>query len=538
MKTQVSFLLLFSTISLYGSNADYSNTYFLKTRDTVLIPPGNWFNLDEEKDQVPGVSVERAYNELLKNKMSKNVVVAVLDDGIDIEHEDLKNKIWTNQDEIDGNGIDDDNNGYIDDIHGWNFIGGKDGTPVVYDNAEITRMYVQYKSKVMGQGDGPLTVKERKEFKKIEKEFEEELEYYKAAQIRVKEFINDLIRSEKILSVFFNTDEYTDVQIENLNTVNDSIRRARDIVLLCKKKNLTKEVLEAKLEIASLYVDYYYNSEYDPRSIVGDDYVNKSEKNYGNNKVVGPDASHGTHVAGIIAADRNNNLGVKGVASNVQLMVLRMSCAGDERDKDIASSIYYAVDNGAQIINMSFQKHYSPDKKFVDKAVNYAEKQGVLIVHAAGNDSENIDKIETYPTNKYLESGRKCKSWIEVASSSWKNEKNLAAEFTNYGSKSVDLFAPGVDIYSTSDNQNYQNDSGTSMSAPVVAGVAALVWSFYPELDARQIKNILMKSVVIKSHMVNQPGEQDKDVVFSSLSKSGGIINAYNAILLAEKLTK
>ncbi len=517
-------------ISTYAQNE--------KNGDTIGTPPGNWFNLDEEKDNVPGVSTERAYDELLKNKVSKKIIVAVLDDGIDIEHEDLRNRIWKNDDEIDGNGIDDDNNGYIDDMHGWNFIGGKDGRPVIYDNAEITRMYVQYKNKVNKYGDRSLSPKERKEYKKIGKEFEEVSEYYKMAHKRVSKFIDDVIKSEKILSTYFNTDEYTNTQVKNLNSEIDSIRAAQDIILLCGKKNLTKEVLEAKLELAELYANYYYNPEYDPRSIVGDDYDNKLEKYYGNNKIMGPNASHGTHVAGIIAADRNNNVGIKGVADNVELMVLRMSCAGDERDKDIANSIYYAVDNGARIINMSFEKYYSPDKKYVDKAVKYAENQGVLIIHAAGNDSENIDKIEIFPMSEYIESGRKCESWIEVASSSWETGENLVADFTNYGRTNVDLFAPGLDIYSTTINQNYLNDSGTSMSAPVVAGVAALVWSYYPELDAKQIKNILMKSVVIKSYNVNQPSERDKDVVFSSLSKSGGIINAYQAILFAEKLTK
>ena len=531
---------LILTILSFGLAMNGSIIYAQNANNEVAAstPPINWFNLDEEKDNIPGVSTERAYTELLKNKKSKKIVVAVLDDGIDVKHEDLKNKIWKNVNEIEGNGIDDDDNGYIDDINGWNFIGGKDGTPVIYDNAEITRMYIQYKNKIEINGINSLSPKESKEYKKIKKEIEEEIETYNGALKRLNKFIDDLEKSEKILSDYFNTREYTYAQVENLESEIDSVQDAREFILLCKKKNYTKEILDAKIELAEFFVNYYYNVEYDSRRIVGDNYENKSEKYYGNNKIVGPDASHGTHVAGIIAADRYNNLGIKGIADNVELMILRMCAFGDERDKDIANSIYYAVDNGAQIINMSFDKRYSPYKIYVDRAVEYAEKNGVLIIHSAGNDSENIDKAKRYPMSEYLENNRECESWIEVAASSWQNGENLAADFSNYGQNNVDLFAPGVDIYSTTINQEYLIDSGTSMSAPVVAGVAALVWSYYPELDAKQLKSILIKSAEPKSHLVNQPGKKNKKILFSSLSKSGGVINAYKAIMLAEKLTK
>ena len=281
---------------------------------------------------------------------------------------------------------------------------------------------------------------------------------------------------------------------------------------------------------------------FDPRAeIVGDDYKNSYEKGYGNNDVEGPDAQHGTHVGGIVGAKRNNDIGMDGVADNVQLMSVRAVPDGDERDKDVANAIIYSVDNGAKVINMSFGKGFVYDKKAVDKAVKYAEKKGVLLVHAAGNSSLDTDVEDNYP-NKYCNDKRKRKpysNWIEVGALSWKGAEDMPATFTNYGAKNVDVFAPGVDIYSTIPGSEYEPLSGTSMASPVTAGVAALVWSYYPELTVQELRKILVETSVKVDQEVNVPGSRGaKKMPFSEMSNTGGVVNAYNALKAAEALVK
>ncbi|MFN3316269.1 MAG: S8 family serine peptidase, partial [Raineya sp.] len=288
-------------------------------------------------------------------------------------------------------------------------------------------------------------------------------------------------------------------------------------------------------------LEYGYNEKFDPRKIVGDNPKKLREKGYGNNDVKGPDAFHGTHVAGIIAANRDNNLGIKGVANNVLIMPIRAVPDGDERDKDIANAIYYAVDNGAHIINMSFGKAYSPNKAFVDEAVKYAEAKGVLLVHAAGNDAKNLEVEANFPNRTYADNGKEATNWLEIGASSWHNsDSKFVANFSNYGKSKVDVFAPGVDIYSTVPDKNtYKHASGTSMAAPATSGVAALLMSYYPTLTAVQVKEILMKSSIKYSQNINKPGEKDNtDTKLSDLCITGGIINAYEAVKMAEEMTK
>ena len=510
--------------------------------DTLTKAPDNWFNLDAEKDDVRGVSAERAYSELLKNKKSSTIVVAILDSGIDTEHKDLQSKIWVNKKEIAGNGIDDDKNGYIDDINGWNFIGGSDGSHVDKDTWEITRLYSKYSKKYDGKDVKTLTKKDKKEYNiyiKIKTDFEKELVNAKNIYKNIKGFYDKYVESETIINNFLKTEIVTEEQLNSLSTDNDTVNKAQKLLLYCINNNYLKEDIKEGLDIYEERVNYKLNPEYDSRHIVGDDYDNKTEKYYGNNKVKGPDSFHGTHVAGIIGADRHNNIGIKGVAENIEIMVLRTVPSGDERDKDVANSIYYAVDNGANIINMSFGKSYSPDKKYVDDAFKYADKNGVLIIHASGNDAENNDQVPNYPHRQYYSSKKECNTWIEVGASSWEGKNNFVGSFSNYGKNNVDLFAPGVDIYSTAPEQKYKSASGTSMSAPVVTGVAALVWSYYPKLNASQIKSILIESATdYGNELVYCPGKKDETIKFCKLSKTGGIINAYHAIQMAENLAK
>lgn len=500
--------------------------------------PENWFNLDLEKDSVLGVSTERAYNEVLKGRESKKIIVAVIDDGIDYKHEDLKNVIWINKGEIAGNGIDDDKNGYVDDVHGWNFIGGKNGD-VGDDTYEVTRLFAKYAEKYEDMDTDTikrLSKKERKEYElytnRVKSDFLEK--YYEAADgyFRVQEFATAIEDIEKALDGKVTAESLKEYKAK---TKMEEIAVRNMIAFL--GYGMTMENLKSQFEPAIKQykdqVDVSFNTTFDNRSIVGDDYSNPNERIYGNNNYRGPNGDHGSHVAGIIGAVRNNTLGMKGVADNVEIMVVRVVPNGDERDKDVANGIRYAVDNGASVINMSFGKTYSPYKSVVDEAVKYAAEKDVLLIHAAGNDGANIDKVIHYPTDNYLKKGR-AKNWIEVGASDWKLDSMLTASFSNYGIKNVDLFAPGVQINSTTPDDKYAAFSGTSMASPVTAGVAALIRSYFPNLTAEQVKEILMKTVTKIDIKVRKPGTGDK-VKLKKLCIAGGVVNAHKAVELAAK---
>jgi subtilisin family serine protease len=502
-------------------------------------PLDNWQNLDLRSDGAFGISTERAYKELLKGKTSKTVVVAVIDGGIDENHEDLKEVMWVNPREIAGNGIDDDKNGYIDDIHGWNFIG-----KVHYDNMEVVRLVNKLQPKYAAAlNSTPFTEEERKEFqlyKKLVTDYMAKLQQAKMGlqnTTMILKYLDDiLIKMGK-----------TDPTIDDFNAYKSEGDIEPQVVKFIKpeiKKTSYKEFrkeLEDGIKHYDTQVKYHLNLEYDPRmDSVGDNYANSYEKFYGNNDITGPDAEHGTHVAGIIGAVRNNTLGIKGVADNVKIMALRTVPDGDERDKDVANSIRYAVDNGAKIINMSFGKAFSWDKKVVDEAVKYAVSKDVLLVHAAGNDGKNTEKEDNVPNRLYTDSTGvtmgTAEGWIEVGASGWKNDEDLVASFSNYGGKSVDVFAPGVKINSTMPDSKYKENDGTSMASPVVAGLAALIRSYYPQFSAAQVKEIILNSVtkVDQKVKIRVDGNSSK-VPVSEISVSGGVVNAYNALLLAEK---
>ena len=489
--------------------------------------------------QLPRRECQKAHA-YLEGKQAKKVVVAVIDSGVDVEHEDLKDIIWTNEDEIAGNGIDDDRNGYVDDIHGWNFIGGQDGRNVNYENLEVVRLYNTYKAKYNNRNRDGLNKKEKAEF-----------DAYKEYEKIVKDKIAEVMPQYK---------QYLDIQDgvkgvvaktgKSIETVT-----AADIAALTDKDMMTSRIQEVVANAAANggtvqelienlqgAVDYYtsqaeynYNPDFDARDIVGDNPGNLDDRNYGNKDVTGPDAGHGTHVAGIIAAVRDNNIGVNGVGgANVEIMSIRTVPNGDERDKDVANAIRYAVDNGASVINMSFGKGYSPYKKAVDAAMKYAEKNDVLLVHAAGNDGKMLTLTNNYPNDTYMGKRRTGKTWIEVGAASAFYDENLPASFSNYNKKHVDVFAPGRDIYSTTPGSEYASFNGTSMAAPMVAGIAALVRSYFPDLKAKQVKEIILESALPVNLKVTKPGSEEM-VNFSDLSLTGGLANAYTAIKMAER---
>lgn len=498
--------------------------------------PENWFNLDLEKDSVFGVSTERAYEEVLKGRESKTVVVAVIDDGIDYKHEDLKDIIWVNKGEIPGNGIDDDKNGYIDDVHGWNFIGGKDGRNVGDDTYEVTRLFAKYSAKYENANKDTFNKEQKKEYELYTKEVKPAFleKFYEAANtyLRITEIVDAVDAIEEKLG-----GEVTAEKIEDYEPVGHAEELAVTNIKIFLGYGMGMEDIKAQLAGAIGHykeqVEVSFNTSFNNRDIVGDNYADPTERYYGNNDYRGPNGDHGSHVAGIIGAVRTNSLGMKGVADNVKIMVIRVVPNGDERDKDVANGIRYAVDNGASVINMSFGKTFSPYKEVVDEAVKYAAEHDVLLVHAAGNEAKDIDVEIHYPTDNYLKKGR-AKNWLEVGATSWKLGKTLTASFSNYGKKNVDVWAPGVDINSTIPDNKYAAFSGTSMASPVTAGVAALIRSYYPDLTAEQVKDILMKSVTEVEIEVRVPGKKETTKL-KKISITGGVVNAYKAAQLAAK---
>ena len=504
----------------------------------------NWYNLDPVKDKTAGVAVNRAYSDLLKDKTpKKKVIVAVIDAGVDIDHPDLQGKIWVNRDEIPGNGIDDDNNGYVDDIHGWSFLGNSKGENINYENLEQVRILKnlrqQFKDSISSD-EVPLAQQaDYKLYLKCKKVYDEELQDYQDMAKRVNDFEKKFNDAEMVLKNYLNKDTLSKGDIEQIADTSAKVVKAKNYRLGLYKKDFSPKSFTGMKERASSYLDYILNFDFEPRKIIGDNPEDINDVNYGNADVKGPGPDHGTFVAGIIAANRNNAVGIDGIADNVEIMVLRAVPNGDERDKDVALAIRYAVNNGANIINMSFGKDFSPQKLFVDDAAKYADKHNVLLCHAAGNESDDIDQIDHFPT-VYFSDGGLAKDWITVGASSKMRDKTLCGGFSNFGKKNVDLFAPGVKIISLYPGKKYSLAGGTSFSCPVVAGVAALVWSYYPELTALELKDILLKSTTNYSRKkVYYPNNktQDKTITrFSALSQTGGIVNAYKSLKLAEKV--
>lgn len=501
-------------------------------------PAENWHHLDMEKDGVQGMSTIKAYEELLKGKSSKTVVVAVIDSGIEEVHDDLKNVMWVNEDEIPGNGIDDDKNGYIDDIHGWNFIGGANGE-VNQDNLEITRLYRMYSKKYAGKTAADVSKKDQADFQRfqdIKSAWQESVDNTSPLRDRYME----MLRVTNLVIEKLDGKEANTENINALGITGEGVEQTLSIIVRNVEAGANlpdlSERLQGGVDYFSGQLDYYYNVDFDPRNIVGDDYENAKETKYGNNTYEGPDASHGTHVGGIIGAERGNGIGMDGVADNVRIMTIRAVPDGDERDKDVAAAIRYAVDNGATVINMSFGKAYSWNKDIVNKAVKYAMKKDVLLVHAAGNSNQDNDVADNFPNDSYKKNpSKKASNWLEIGALDWKGEAKSPARFSNYGKNNVDVFAPGVDIYATWPDNGYNAISGTSMASPACAGVAAVLRSYFPSLSASDVREIIMESSVKLDMDVLVPGQDEggRTVPFADLSVSGGVVNMYNAVQMA-----
>ncbi|WP_310572070.1 S8 family serine peptidase [Gemmatimonas sp.] len=481
----------------------------------------DWQRLDYDTDRVMGVGSERAIRELLASRQPRRrVVVAVVDGGVDTAHTRLTSSLWKNPREVAGNGKDDDGNGVVDDVFGWNALATADGTPVRYDTFELTRLYAACRNQPAGAltPKPPITA-----CSDLASEYRDKAKEVKSTLLQV-ENIDEILRGvERVLGTALNGAPVTRASVTALRPASANVEEAKRMWLRLDADGLNASEIAKAREAYDSQAKYALDTLFNPRS---------PQRVAGTRDVTGPDATHGTHVAGIIGARRGDGAAMQGIAPNVDIMAVRAVPDGDERDVDVARAIRYAVDNGAQIVNMSFGKAYSPAKASVDSAVRYAESKGVLLVHAAGNEGENNDQTPSFPT-PVLSGGTRAANWIEVGASSWKPLASLPAEFSNYGREQVDLFAPGVDILSTVPGSVLKRESGTSMAAPVVSGVAALLMAYFPELTAMQVRDILLESVrKLPELEVRRPGDGAK-VKFTSLSRTGGVIDAYAAVKLA-----
>ncbi len=494
----------------------------LKVTELTEDEKKNWGHLDLEQDTIPGMALEKAYREIIKGRKGEKVIVAVIDSGIDIDHEDLNDVIWTNDDEIPNNGKDDDNNGYVDDIHGWNFLG-----ETYHEQFEYVRLLAS------GNTSHPR-------YNEANALYESEYQKYYQAKLRNEEIAQIIKDTDNLLANHLNKRDYTIEEVKAINTDNQELSRARQIALNVHANGSTiaeaSEEINGILERVNNTLNYKLNKNFSGRK-TGDDINDLSDTGYGNGDVKpkGTIEDHGTHVAAIIAAERNNSIGMNGVANNVEIMAIRTTPRGDEYDKDVALGIRYAVDNGAKVINASFGKAFSPHSEWVRDAIKYASDNDVVFVHASGNEGVNVDLKPHFPDDNvnFVEVS---KTFIAVGSLTYKYGSKMISDFSNYGKKNVDIFAPGSDIYSAIPGNKYKFYGGTSMAAPGVAGIAALLRSQYPNLTAAQVKDIILESGLALTTRVVVAGDPSNVKPFADLSKSGKIANAYNALIMASKI--
>ncbi len=505
----------------------------------------NWNHADLSLDTIPGMSVDRAYDELLKHRKSNTVIVAVVDSGIDINHEDLKGKIWTNKKEKPNNGIDDDRNGYVDDVHGWNFLGN-----IVGENMEFIRIIRDNKARFEGKDASAFSGKEKEAFQVYQaakQEYNTEVQENQQKLNQYKPLLEKLKGANKFAIEKTGKENFTSKDVEAITPKTQQEQEYQQMLVglfpnVEKGQNFSDfvdslaEYVDHLLERKDIHFNFDLNAR---KNKLGDNENDITKTSYGNNQVGGPDpkledAKHGTHVAGIIGANRKNSKGIRGVAQNVKIMPVRAVPNGDEYDKDIALAIRYAVDNGAWVINTSFGKYFSANSEWVRDAIKYAAAKDVLIVNAAGNDAYNLDTKNVYPNDQTLTIPEISDNFLTVGALNYEYGTQLVASFSNYGKGNVDVFAPGVKIYSTTPLNTYEFLQGTSMAAPAVAGVAAVLRAYFPLLSAKQVKQIIMESGNDTATNVSL-GDDTKNT-FRNISKSGKMVNLYNAVIMADRL--
>lgn len=497
----------------------------IKISDLTEDEMKTWGHLDLGRDTIPGMSINKAYNEIIKGKKGKTTIVAVIDSGTDIDHEDLNNVIWVNKKEIPNNGKDDDKNGYIDDINGWNFIG---------DTFEEQLEYVRLLAS--GNTNHPRYAEAQA---KHQKQYQETTQ----RKTQYEQILQQINTSDEAISKHLKKEDYTLTEVNAIKTQDQTLLQHKSVIQQTFGFDVgtiaeTKKALKKSIEQSIESLNYNLNKSFKGRK-TGDNPDDLNDKpGYGNNnpRPLKKSESHGTHVSGIIAAERNNGIGINGVANNVQIMAIRSTPRGDEYDKDVALAIRYAADNGAKIVNMSFGKAFSPHSDWVRDAIKYASEKDVLLIHGAGNDGHNTDVEKNYPSDSNGTGPEVSNNFISVGAIEPNYGSDIVAGYSNYGKVTVDIFAPGSKIYSTTPQNEYETQGGTSMAAPAVAGVAALIRSQYPKLTASQVKQIILDSGIPVKTKVIVGGDPNNVKFFETLSTSGKMINAYNALIMASKI--
>ena len=524
------------------SNPDASN--FWPAKDPVI-------------DGIPGISLQKLYR---KNKVSQTahtIVVAVLDTQIDSNHEDLQGRLWINKKEIPNNGIDDDHNGYIDDVNGWNFIGKKNGSCLIWGNSECVRIVRKWESYFKDKNPAQFSDAEKYNFRqyqtavdylgstrKFYQNWNKSLEFGIAVLPAAKEAIKTVFPNENytlkdldsLYSIYKTNDKsFAQRRDDNDRDLGALINYMRSFMEVGQKT--AADISSQKTRIDSI-LQKNLNLGYNERDFIQNN-QNRLEKGYGNNTVsASKNNTHNTQVSGIIAANRNKKTGIQGFSNQIKIMPISVLLTGDEHDLDIAMAIYYAVDNGAKVINMSFGKELSLEQDWVTDAIRYAEKKNVLIIHGAGNSKMDVDKNPYFPSDySYSDNTEISSNFINVGATTHTADSTLVYKSSNYGRQNVDLFAPGANIYTLTPGNQYAYDSGTSLAAPMVSGTAALIWLYYPNLSLQEVKQIILDSGVSYDLQVLIPGGQGKKAPFKNLSKSGKVLNVYNAMETAKQFS-
>ncbi|HVS93156.1 MAG TPA: S8 family serine peptidase [Mucilaginibacter sp.] len=507
-------------------------------------PPKNWFALDLKTDGYFGVSLNQAYD-FLNGKKSKTVVVAIIDSGCDTLQKDLQGVFWTNPKEKPNNNKDDDHNGYVNDIHGWDFLGGPGGKCDFNETEEEIRQYFRLKDKYANVTEATAPDKKQYAFwLTVKAQYDSTITKARTELPQLSPIMSALVETSGYVRHLLNLKNdqvFTKTDIQKLQATNDTLMQIKGLWTIAFSEEPDDATNVKVIKEMSEYLDKL-NNEINPdlgarKRIVGDDPDVLDHKPYGNNVLKVMDSSHGTGVAGLVGAKRGNGYGIDGVADNVRLMIIKAVPNGDEYDKDVANAIRYAVDNGARVVNMSFGKKISPHKEWVDAAFKYAAAHDVLLVQAAGNENQDMDTKPEFPNDTFLDgSSDDSDNVIDVGASGPKQDSTLCASFSNYGKKNVDIFAPGVKVTSLDMDAETQTDDGTSFSSPIVTGIAALIREYYPSLSAKQVKQAIMQSATpLNGTMVLKPGTKQM-VDFATLCKTGGIVNAYKALQNAAEM--
>lgn len=531
----------------------------------------DWYNCSFDKDGVYGAEVNKAYDFLKGKKIKKRPVVALIGSGMDIEHEDLKQAIWVNPKEK-ADGKDNDKNGLVDDINGWNFLGGKDGQVMEATMREGDREFLRLKDKYADyifDGKNYNKVIDGKLTKVADPENIEEYNYYrnqvlpespmagtysgwqltyilKAYADKFDQMMKERFPGKELTEADFSICYDPKAPRDSLSEVSFMMCAMGFGVYKTDKWETVYAGIKSGAQIEQAKAEYerkvgQFGAD-GRKDIIGDNYLDINYNKYGNNVLLTADAAIGTMEAGIIVAKRENGLGGNGIMDQAEIMTLRVAANGEPYLKDIALAIRYAVDHQADIIMLPVQNTLYPEdqKKWISEALEYAESKGVFCITPAWEGAQDL-AVETYYPNRWMTGKKELTNLMVVCSSDKNGNPSMNS---NYGAKEVDLYAPGMEIYSTYTGDTYQSGTGLGLAAATTVGVAALIKAYYPHLTGTQIRNILLETVtsrkdaeVEKGIIVDGKPTQDL-FLFGDLCLSGGIINAYQAVVAADKIAK